>query len=417
MTQYLYKTYFILQITGLFCLNAVKAQTGPAERSLPPAKRIHAAGYPPDKDMGDVLRSSKKKAAAKQYPDTSIHLQAYHYSLVPAVGYTLQTGFAGILSANLAYHNDTGATGKLSSISTSITYSQYNQTIIPLLADIWTKGNKINLVSDNRFIAYPSDVYGLGGKSDPNKGVTINFSGLKLHETILRSVSKNLYLGMGIYVDKFWGIEAIDSIPKRINLRVNKELGTSENASGIAVKALYDSRLNQINPENGLYCNVVYRSDFTFLGSDNNWQSLLIDARTYTHFPRDSKNILAFWNLDWITTGGTPPYLLLPSTGWDDQYNTGRGYIQGRFRGKRMLYAESEYRYRISANGLLGGVLFVNMQNFSSDISSQFNGLIPGYGLGFRLKLNKHSGANLCVDYGFGRDGSRGFFVNLGEVF
>jgi len=43
--------------------------------------------------------------------------------------------------------------------------------------------------------------------------------------------------------------------------------------------------------------------------------------------------------------------------------------------------------------------------------------LIPGYGVGLRLRLNKHSGANLCVDYGFGRDGSKGLFVNLGEVF
>jgi hypothetical protein len=34
-----------------------------------------------------------------------------------------------------------------------------------------------------------------------------------------------------------------------------------------------------------------------------------------------------------------------------------------------------------------------------------------------RIKLVKHSSTNLCIDYGFGKDGSRGFFVNLGEVF
>ena len=41
----------------------------------------------------------------------------------------------------------------------------------------------------------------------------------------------------------------------------------------------------------------------------------------------------------------------------------------------------------------------------------------PGYGVGLRVKLNKFSGANLCVDYGFGTEGSRGIAVNLGEVF
>ena len=82
-----------------------------------------------------------------------------------------------------------------------------------------------------------------------------------------------------------------------------------------------------------------------------------------------------------------------------------------------MLYFESEYRFGITNNGLLGGVAFVNLQNFSADISPTYNQIFPGYGVGLRLKLNKHSGANLCVDYGFGKGGSKGFFVNLGEVF
>jgi hypothetical protein len=143
----------------------------------------------------------------------------------------------------------------------------------------------------------------------------------------------------------------------------------------------------------------------------------MIDVRRYLTFPAHSKNTLSLWSFNWLTLGGTAPYLLMPSTGWDDQYNTGRGYIQGRFRGNNMFYFESEYRFNISRNGFLGGVIFGNLQYFTPEISQQFQVLSPGYGGGLRLKLNKHSGANLCIDYGFGKDGSRGFFVNLGEVF
>jgi len=82
-----------------------------------------------------------------------------------------------------------------------------------------------------------------------------------------------------------------------------------------------------------------------------------------------------------------------------------------------MTYFETEYRFGITNNGLLGGVAFINLQHFSKDISAAYNTIFPGYGLGLRLKLNKHSGANLCIDYGFGKNGSRGFFVNLGEIF
>lgn len=82
-----------------------------------------------------------------------------------------------------------------------------------------------------------------------------------------------------------------------------------------------------------------------------------------------------------------------------------------------MLYFESEYRFGISRNGLIGGVAFINLQNFSSDLSQQYSKIFPGYGAGIRIKLNKFSDTNLCLDYGFGENGSRGLFVNLGEVF
>ena len=364
-----------------------------------------------ERDLADVIHSlSKKKHTDTTRRDEDV--KKYHLSFVPAVGYTLQTGFAGIVSENLAYRVDKSPDTKLSSITTSFTYSQYNQSIVPLQADIWTKGNKYNIVSDNRFIQYPSDIYGLGGKTDPNKGVTIDFSGLKLHETILKTVTKDLYIGAGIYYDQFWNIAA-DSMKRR----VERNLGKNEIASGLAFKALYDNRLNQLNPNNGWYANLVFRPNFKFMGSQTNWQSILLDIRKYITFPGNSKNVLALWSMDWVTAGGNPPYLLKPSTGWDDQYNTGRGYIQGRFRGNNMYYLEGEYRFRISSNGLLGGVIFANAEKFSGDISKQFESIAPGAGVGLRLKLNKFSGANLCVDYGFGENGSRGFFVNLGEVF
>jgi len=373
---------------------------------------------PDERDLSDEIHLLTSRFKHHHITkDSTEKTKEYHLSYVPAAGYTLQTGFAGIFSANFAFVNDSLPTDKLSNVSSSITYSQYNQTIIPLQADIWTKNNKYNIVSDNRYIQYPSDIYGLGGKTDPNKGITIDFTGIKLHETVLKEINKNIYAGLGIYYDQFINIKAIDSLSNRTNNRFNKELGSSENATGVAFKFLYDSRLNQINASNGWYINTVLRSNYKFLGSNSNWQSLLIDARKYFHFPHSSRNVLSFWNLDWLTLSGKPPYLLLPSTGWDDQYNTGRGYIQGRFRGNNMYYFESEYRFALSHNGLFGGVVFANAERFSTEISTQFNSFAPGYGLGLRLKLNKFSGTNLCIDYGFGKDGSRGFFVNLGEVF
>ncbi len=370
-----------------------------------------------EQDMRDVLHRVFKR---RQFSETNVEETKdlrKHFSFIPAVGYTLQTGFAGVLSGNMAYYTDTNAATKISSFSSSITYSQYNQTIIPFQANIWTKGNRYNLITDVRFISYPSSIYGLGGRTDPNKGVTINFSGIKIHQTLMRALSDNFYLGLGYYFDKFWNVQVEDKVSRQVNSLIARELGKEETATGTAFRFIYDSRLNQINPQQGSYYSITYRSNFKSLGSDSNSHELKIDTRSYVRFPSTSKNVLAFWMFDWLTINGTPPYLLLPSTGWDDTYNTGRGYIQARFRGRKMLYFESEYRFGITRNGLLGGVMFVNMQNFSSDLSQQYSNIFAGYGFGARIRLNKYSGTNLCIDYAFGQNGSKGFFVNLGEVF
>jgi hypothetical protein len=108
---------------------------------------------------------------------------------------------------------------------------------------------------------------------------------------------------------------------------------------------------------------------------------------------------------------------MLPYTESDTYANMGRGYIGGRFRGKDMVYLESEYRYGITSNGFLGGVVFVNAQSFTEPVTNRFEAIAPGWGAGIRIKLNKFSRSNICLDYGFGLHGSQGIFANLGEVF
>ncbi|UAY52920.1 BamA/TamA family outer membrane protein [Ferruginibacter albus] len=340
-------------------------------------------------------------------------------SVLPGAGYSTATGFAGVLSAAGAFYIEKhhAADDKISNIITSLTYSQYNQIIFPIQASIWTKHNEFNITTDWRYLKYPSTTFGLGGKSDINNGYTINFNYIKLHQTVLKSVAKNLFTGFGYYYDYFWNVKQVNP---PVGIRTDFQrygLTPTVAASGPVLRFLYDSRLNQINPSDGWYGNVVYRSNLTAMGSDENWQSLLIDVRKYIHLSPSSKNILAFWSYNLFTVAGKPPYLLLPSTGWDDFYNTGRGYIQGRYRGRNMLYLESEYRFGILNNGLIGGVVFLNAESLPREISRQFDVIAPACGVGLRLKLNKFSKTNVCIDYGIGMEGSKGISVNLGEVF
>lgn len=414
-------TLFLIILSG-----ALKAQPGQDTLFRPGTvfsqpKKYPLFSYNPNHqtDLNDLLGKLVSKKSAGHRDTVQMHIPGkVRLSAIPAVGYTLQTGFTGIFSGNLAWYTNAMPKTNISTIVTSISYTQYNQIILPLQVNIWSKNGKYNFQADDRFLKYPSYTYGLGGNTMVDSGYLIDYDYLRLHQSVSRKIGKDLYLGLGYDYDHFWNIREID--PDTSLKPTDFEVyGLTKNvtSSGLSLSILYDSRRNSLNPDQGTLFNLAFRPRFTFLGSDQNWQSLTLDYRSYFKFPARSRNILAFWSYDWFTLGGSPPYLLLPSTGWDPQSNTGRGYIQGRFRSTNMLYVESEYRFGITPNGLLGGVFFVNAESFSEKVTNKFQYVAPGYGFGIRLKLNKFSGSNLCIDYGFGQNGSGGIAVNLGEVF
>jgi len=409
---------FFLSAYGILCSGVQAQVVVPAQNSMRPETSItpDSSIHPEkveEKDIIDVLGQLRKKSKRDSAKAKEAKSGKVLYSLVPAVGYTLSTGFVGLLSANAAFYLSDSSKTNISSVSTSFNYTQYNQITIPVQANIWTKNNGYNIIIDWRYFKYPQDTYGLGGHSLIANSDRINYSHVRLHQTVLKKITGAFYLGIGYLLDYRWKIKQ-----EGANEDVTAYgLAPKSVSSGLVGNILYDSRKNSINPQAGLYANARYRNNAKLLGSNSNWQSLVLEFRKYVNFPRGSRNTLAFWDFNWLTLAGKPPYLELPSTSWDPSSNTGRGYIQGRFRSPDMLYFETEYRFSLTQNGLLGGVVFGNAQSFSNWPTKKFDKVAPGAGLGIRIKINKKSRTNIAIDYGFGINGSRGLFVNLGEVF
>jgi hypothetical protein len=338
-------------------------------------------------------------------------------SILPAVGYTLITGLAGTIAANVAFYTSDDVNQNVSSVLTEPAYTQFKQVLLPVQANIWTPGNKFNIQTDWSYKKFPQDTYGLGGHSSRYNGYPIDYSHLRFYQTVFKTIKPDFFVGAGYYFDHFFNVTEVDP-PAGVETDFEKYgLTQRSTSSGVTLNVLYDLRRNSINPKKGYYVNLVYRENLTALGSDAHWQTILVDLRKYVKLPGRSKNILGFWTYNVITTQGNPPYLAMPFTGCDTYINSGRGYIQGRFRGKNMTYFETEYRFKILNNGLLGGVVFANVQSFSETVSGKFEKFWPACGGGLRFKLNKFSNTNVALDYGIGKEGSRGIFVNLGEVF
>ncbi len=373
---------------------------------------------PPDslKDLSDVAHQISHSGAGSEKPERK--KSRTEIGIFPAVGYTLQTGFAAVISGNIViyqkHHGLTDSTRFPSSIFTSISYSQKKQVILPFQSALFFNKNHMILLSDWKYLRYPSYTYGLGMNTSPEDSSFLNYQYLKFHQSVLFEVMPHVFLGAGYALDFFWKIKEV--YPKESASDFEKYgLKESSVSSGITFHLIRDTRDNAINAFRGSFINLIIGPRFTFLGSDANWTSLIFEYRKFLRLPRQSNNILAFWTYNWFTLAGHPPYLNLPNTGWD--FPTGRGYIQSRFRSNNMLDAEAEYRIQLSRNGLFGINLYSNLQSFTDINTWKFGNPAPGAGLGLRIKLNKYSRTNISVDYGFGRQGSSGFFVNLGEVF
>ncbi len=397
---------------GMFLLAAnVAAQKNDTEDTLTSCKKIE------QEDIVDVYRRIIKKPV-KDTCESVEKAGKLHYAILPAAGYSSVTGFAVAAAGNAAFYTDNQNSTKLSAIDASVSYTQKNQIILPILSNIWTRKNSFNLLGDWRFYKYPEYTYGLGGHTTLQNKDPLNYSNIIIHEAVLKHIDNTaFYAGLAYNLNYHWNIS--EAGPTDGGISDFKKYGLTKQSvsSGISVNALFDTRKNSINPSDAVYGSVAFCPNLTMLGSNHNYQSLIVDLRKYFKLSKKSDNVLAFWSYNWFTFNGNVPYLDMPSTGWDPYANMGRGYIQSRFRGKNLLYAEAEYRFGITRNGLVGGVVFANAQSVTDWPSNKFQTIYPAVGTGIRIKVNRDSKTNICIDYALGINGSNGVFINLGEVF
>ncbi len=413
------KTIYLLSLLLAFSIHSYSQKTVPIPPNpdSPATHHLHALTGTEPVDLIDVGRHLLMRHPSPRL-DTAVKKPGRLYgSVLPSAEFTLQTGFAMELVGNVAFYTQDNPKENLSSIYLNLTYTLKNQLLVPIQGNIWSKDNKYNFISDYRFEKFPQNTYGLGSLTTTGDVDPIDFFYLRFYTTLLRTIAKDFYVGLGYNVDYYYKVREVSPTPGIITDFERYGLHSTAASSGPTFNLLYDGRRNALSPEPGYYASLVFRPNFTALGSDSNWQSLQFDARAYKHFPAGSKNMIAFWTFDWFTLHGNPPYLQLPATASDTYSNMGRGYIQGRFRGKDCLYLESEYRFGLTSNGFLGGVVFVNAQSFTEPVTNRFEAINPGWGGGIRIRLNKFSRTNVCLDYGFGLHGSQGIFANLGEVF
>ncbi|HZT77465.1 MAG TPA: BamA/TamA family outer membrane protein [Vicinamibacterales bacterium] len=408
---------------------AAHAQDPLESTPLPDAQIVQdtrpPATPPATLDVGDLWRAVRHKDLDN--PERRIAPPSAgqrFFVAAPTVGSKPTTGFTAGLNGNMAFFSADPAATHISSISAGFRVSQFGQVLSGARFAVFTPHDDWFVQGDNRVSWTSLNTYALGAAPQPTGSVNVKFDQIRLYETVYKRIDRGLYVGGGINFDAHTRVRPSESADAPFDdsayVAYSAEHGFSaarQVSTGTSVGLLYDTRDNAINARRGILASTTFRTFFSALGGDSTWQELTFDTRTYRALGTSGRQTLAFWMMGDFVTGGVAPYWDLPTIAGDGR--SGRGYGEGRYRGEHLMYGEVEYRSSLTDNGLLGFVTFLNTTTISSaDLNQRlFTQFAPAAGGGLRVLLNKRSRTNLCADYGFGKAGSRGFYLSIQEAF
>jgi hypothetical protein len=428
--------FFLFSSVGLY---AQKADST-VKAGKPLADTLNAK---PEKEckqgaIGDLFR---KKEKAPKPPKKFMALVLPNISSNPSNGFLLGVG------GTFAWYMGPKENTRVSAAPFTVAVTSKKQLISFVKSNIYTKDDKFFLQGDWRFYIYSQPTYGLGTNAPDSVGIPneIHWSGeggsldsaafpmrynyVKFSEIVNMKIKKNFYAGIGYHFDDYYSIK-----DEKLNLDSTTKLYTPHYVysdthrysrvhyvlSGLSANLVYDSRDNQANPYKGIYANINYRYNFKFLGSDQDASELWMEFRTYVGLSKKKpRHLIAFWAFGDFNLTGDLPYMTLPALGGDQRARSGRGYVNGRFRGKNLVYGEVEWRFPIwPCSNIIGGVLFVNATTTDNPARNValFQYVQPAVGFGLRVMVNKYFRTNINLDFAIGSKSS-GFYFSGQETF
>jgi hypothetical protein len=382
-------------------------------------------------DFGDLMRTvfhPKKEVTAR---NKSGIIVVPNVAANPTIGG--QLGIKAVAGKKLG--NNPNTIFSIAATSASITTKDI--IYFYLNHNLFTPGNKWNLQGNLVVAKTVAPDFGLGighsfrgGSStdsvlaDPtHKVYPINSIYYNIREKVYKKVADNLFIGAGLSFEIRRQINDNDTIDNATPSSVyNNRHGLPQDrysANGFLLNVEYITRDNPNRAYKGIYFDVGFRLNQTWIGSTKSSAQLTSDFRKYFSLSSSSpETVLAFWNWGSYLIGGVIPYLELPGTARDGTFRSGRGYTTQYFKGTQFNDTELEFRFPILADKFLSGVVFGNLQTGNDEQGTKlFQVFQPGYGAGLRVLFNKTTRTNLALDYAYGQFGNKGFFLNLNEAF
>lgn len=332
--------------------------------------------------------------------------------MAPIAYYEPNTGLGFGVGAKLLFKpGQAGPDTRVSNIPFGISYTLRNQVFFTSAYTIFFPEEKWLYRGNLNYSDFPRPYFGIGNQSRESQRIDIRYQQLLYEGLIMKQLGNNLFVGGGFRYNSFYNTriqEETFELPAGTSLQ--DSLGSK--SVGIELAVTKDNRDNVLNPSSGIFAEFTQGFYGKLLDGTNSFQLSKLDLRRYLSLGK--KGLLAsqfYTRYAWSDA----PVQELSQLGGPELL---RGFLEGRFRDRLAVFAQTEYRWRTWER--IGFVFFAGTGQVAEDPGDlALNGLRYSVGAGFRLIIVPSENLNMRIDYALGLGQSRdtGLYLSIGEAF
>ncbi|GIV34396.1 MAG: membrane protein [Chitinophagales bacterium] len=325
---------------------------------------------------------------------------------IPLIVYSPETSAGFGFSLQYLYRF-AGDSSSLSAAGATFLYTLRKQIIVNPNWEFNFRNNAWRIPGAFLYQKFPEAFYGIGNTTTSSQREEFTAQYILFKTRVTREIVKHLHLGMQYRLEYAFDF-TYDSTGSLAQGIIRGSRGYV--ASGAGIAAFYDSRDNSMFPFRGWYLTFSNHFYPRWLGSDYAFTNFKVDARGY--FNPFRSHVIAVQALCSFHLGN-PPFKMMSLLGGVE---TMRGYYAGRYRDRHLIATQVEWRFPVYWRFM--GVAFIG----AGDVANTFhdfalNRIKYAMGAGLRFTLDAAERINLRFDVAFTLDGSRGFYLQLGEAF
>lgn len=359
-------------------------------------------------DPGRVRKLFKR--AFDVYLNDSSSPEKPKFLLYPTIAFSPETSWEVGVSALFLYYANRDTANRLSEIQTFNFFTLNKQYGAWFEHFLYTNQDEWFFLGKLRFQRFPLQYYGIGPGAKKEDEQLVNSNYILIRERVLRKIVPNFFGGLELDYQKLYNV-SIESSGSSLPPPIGSN-GTQN--FGVGAGLVYDNRHNALNVRKGYFAEIALLNYSPRLGSEFKFQSITLDSRLYRSI---GKNKVFAAQLFGQFISGNAPFNQLALLGGE---SLGRGYYYGRYRDKKYVAAQVEYRFLpFGFSKRLGGAIFLATGTLAPTVKALTfspGNLLPSGGFGLRFLAFPKKDIFLRFDVGFTKEGPA-FYIFSGEAF